>query len=244
MFFKMLLENNRALWYSFLMRFKMICCLQRSFDMVINFLGDSITCGVGASSKETCYVSLVGKKLGCVVNNFGVSGSRIARQSRVSDMAMWDEDFNIRIWRMGEADLVFVFGGTNDYGHGDAELGSFGDTGIFTFCGAFDTLLRQLIKKYGKEKLCYILPLPRYNQSGITDHSLILKKDPRPLSEYIEAERRILTEYGIDYIDMTEDFPEPDTKEPSEFFVDGLHPNDKGYEKIADRVCEYISSRK
>lgn len=42
------------------------------------FLGDSITEGVGASSKDTCYVSVFGKISGAEVKNFGISGTRIA----------------------------------------------------------------------------------------------------------------------------------------------------------------------
>ena len=46
--------------------------------MKINFLGDSITEGVGASAPENNYVSLVGKKTGHEVINYGISGTRIA----------------------------------------------------------------------------------------------------------------------------------------------------------------------
>lgn len=211
--------------------------------MVINFLGDSITAGGGASTYDNCYVSLVGKKLGCVVNNFGVGGTRIARQARISSSAAFDEDFNIRIWRMGEADLVFVFGGTNDYGHGDAPLGKMGDGSVMTFYGAFEGLMRQLIEKYGREKLCFILPLQRYNQGGVSDE-FPEKPDPHPLRDYISAEVAIIEKYGVDYLDLSGDFPEPDTNAPTELFSDGLHPSDKGHKILADRVCEYVMSRK
>ena len=50
----------------------------------IAFLGDSITEGVGASSPETNYVSLVGKKTGHEVINYGVSGTRIAKGASVN----------------------------------------------------------------------------------------------------------------------------------------------------------------
>ena len=81
--------------------------------MVINFLGDSITEGAGAGSPENMYVNLVGQKLGAAVNNYGVGGTRIARQTTPTDPPRADEDFLIRAAKMDKnADFVFVFGGT------------------------------------------------------------------------------------------------------------------------------------
>ena len=50
----------------------------------IAFLGDSITYGVGASCAETSYVGAFAKESGAQVFNFGVSGTRIARQTTPS----------------------------------------------------------------------------------------------------------------------------------------------------------------
>lgn len=48
------------------------------------FLGDSITEGVGVSSPEKCYVSVFGKMSGAIVKNYGIGGTRIAKQTRKS----------------------------------------------------------------------------------------------------------------------------------------------------------------
>lgn len=42
------------------------------------------------------------------------------------------------------ADAVVVFGGTNDYGHGDAPFGLFTDRTDETFYGACHTLMSEL----------------------------------------------------------------------------------------------------
>ena len=47
----------------------------------IFFLGDSITAGAGASKIENNYVNKVGEKLGVESLNFGVGGTRIAKQN-------------------------------------------------------------------------------------------------------------------------------------------------------------------
>lgn len=103
---------------------------------VIHFLGDSITEGVGATDASHCFVSLIGRKTGAVVHNYGVGGTRIARQLNCPQ----DEgkDFCARFIEMEQgADMIIVFGGTNDYGHGNAPFGSFEDKTPDTFKAAF-----------------------------------------------------------------------------------------------------------
>ena len=63
--------------------------------MKLVFLGDSITEGVGASRPENNYVNVVAKMLGCVVENYGIGGTRIARQMSVSPDTRWDLDFRL-----------------------------------------------------------------------------------------------------------------------------------------------------
>ena len=47
---------------------------------IVNFLGDSITEGVGASCEGNRYTDVLAREFGLArANNYGVSGSRIAR---------------------------------------------------------------------------------------------------------------------------------------------------------------------
>ena len=78
------------------------------------------------------------------VKGYGVSGTRIAVQKKEINEA-WNENFIERAKRMDKnADIVCVFGGTNDYGHGDAPIGNIGDDNPATFYGALNTLFRYL----------------------------------------------------------------------------------------------------
>lgn len=63
----------------------------------INFLGDSITEGVAASSPEKCYVELVADLLNCEVRNYGISGTRFAKQQKPSSNPLFDEYFASRV---------------------------------------------------------------------------------------------------------------------------------------------------
>lgn len=210
--------------------------------MKINFLGDSITNGAGASVIDKCYVSRVGQILGCTANNYGIGGTRIARQTVPSEEAFYDKCFLDRAKIMDkDADLVFVFGGTNDYGHGDADMGEIDGTDEYTFCGAVNSLLNYLINEYGKEKLTVILPMPRYNSDSIYGEG---KKTTAlyPLSAYVENIEKIAKAKGIPCLDFSKDFPQPLTNSGDKYTIDGLHPNDLGHDKLANLICEYIKS--
>ena len=111
----------------------------------INFLGDSITEGVGATDPEAMYVNIVKHDAELAeARNYGISGTRIARQSNDEGSAYCD-----RYKKMDDdADVVVVFGGTNDFGHGDAPLGTMADRTPDTFYGALHCLYTALTEKY------------------------------------------------------------------------------------------------
>jgi lysophospholipase L1-like esterase len=213
--------------------------------MKINFLGDSITQGAGASCRETQYVSVVGEILGCEVRNYGEGGTRIAKQITPSKEAIYDRDFLMRCDEMSDdADLVFVFGGTNDYGHGDAPLGELDSMDEYTFCGAINSLISKIVSRYGKDKLCFILPIHRYNEDNVYGEGN-KEKAGAPLSTYVTLMKQILQKQEIETLQFEEEFPIPATNDGSDgLTVDGLHPNDKGHRIIAEKICEYIRARK
>lgn len=68
----------------------------------INILGDSITEGVGASCEANRYTDVFARLYGAMVNNYGVSGSRIANQ-RINTGERHEAHFCMR---MEEMDLV------------------------------------------------------------------------------------------------------------------------------------------
>ena len=210
--------------------------------MKINFLGDSITEGACASKVEENYVSRVGQIMGCEVRNYGIGGTRIARQKDLTK-DYYGADFVERADNMNtDADFVFVFGGTNDYGHGDAEMGTLDSKDVYTFYGALNVLIEKLVNVYGKENLCFILPLHRYDEENPYGEGRKPVKG-EPLSGYVSALRTTVEKWGIDYLDFEEEFPVPDTNTPSDILADGLHPNSKGHAILADKICAYLKNK-
>lgn len=214
--------------------------------MKIDFLGDSITEGAFLDCHEDLYSALVCKRFGAHENNYGVSGTRIARQ-RVQDIAgNLGEDYLMRArWIDRGADFLFVFGGTNDFGHGDAPLGNIDDTTPYSFFGAMKCLCHDLLELYGfkKEMICFILPTPRFDQdSSRGDGTKPVYEENAKLSQYTQAEKQVLDRYHIDYLAIKE-FDFKPVAGPSEYFADGLHPNKKGHQIIAKELISYLLAK-
>ena len=111
------------------------------------FLGDSITEGAGATNINNVYWSVMKQKFGLnKVFGYGIGGTRYANQFKPSEDIKYDQNFLSRVDKMeDDADIIVVFGGTNDYGHGDAPLGDREDRNSDTFYGACHELYCKLI---------------------------------------------------------------------------------------------------
>ena len=155
--------------------------------MKINFLGDSITAGALASCPEKRYYNVLKEKYGLKeVIGYGISGTRIAKQKIPSSYSKFDEYFSLRVETMtSDADIVVVFGGTNDFGHGDALLGNNLDRTSDTFYGACHELFEKLINKYPESVIVVMTPLHRLGETNLKGDGS-KKEDIAPLSKYVE----------------------------------------------------------
>jgi lysophospholipase L1-like esterase len=208
----------------------------------IAFLGDSITFGVGASSPETSYVGIVAKESGAEVFNYGVSGTRIARQKTPSACLDFDECFKDRAAKMpADADVVVVFGGTNDFGHGDARFGTFYDRDEYSFYGALHALLVMLIEKYPYAHIVYMTPMHRLSETKTVNE---IGLPCRPLLDYVEAIKEVCAFYSIPVLDLfATSGIQPAVPVMQEIYMpDGLHPSDAGAERLAHQLLAYLRS--
>ena len=209
------------------------------------FLGDSITEGFSVDAPEKVYHQVLKKLVGLrEAVSYGIGGTRIARQKLPSSDPKCDQDFNLRVGAMdADADIVFVFGGTNDYGHGDAPLGAMGDRTVWTFYGALTCLFDALICKYGKEKIIVLLPMHRTNDTGrYGDGSK--KNAGHILADYVKAIREVAGRFDLKIIDLfSEAGLDPNDKEVgAKYFADGLHPNNAGHSKLAEVIADALTN--
>lgn len=212
----------------------------------INFLGDSITEGVGASSKDNVYHAVLKKEAGlAMARNYGISGTRFALQNgtvnRPKDNYVDVNSFCERFEKMDDdADVIVVFGGTNDYGHGDAPVGTFDDRTPDTFYGACHYLFSGLVRKYLGKPIVIMTPLHRINELNIPD--IKMPGDYGNLKVYVNIIREVAEFYSLPVLDLfATSGLQPEIKEIQENYIpDGLHPNDNGNAVIAHKLKKFL----
>ena len=206
----------------------------------ITFLGDSITEGWGTSCVEARYDNLLARdaELGSTFTN-GVGGTRIAYQRNSSADPKWDLYFCGRASQLDlSGDVIVVFGGTNDYGHGNAPFGTEGDRQPDTFCGAVNFLMQYLKGRYPKSRVVFVTPMKRWGgnvPSNATGHNL---------AEYADVIVRAGQRNGVPVLDLYNELPiDPDIEEDRhEYTIDGLHPNDRGHAMIAEELRRFLEA--
>lgn len=210
---------------------------------VINFLGDSITEGTGASCEENRYTDVFSRLYCAKVNNYGISGSRFARQ-RINTGERHEQDFCMRYETMDKnADAVVVFGSTNDFGHGDAPIGTFEDRDPSTFYGACHYLMSGLLAMYCGKPILFISPLHRFMEDNPEGDGTNRKLEVRAvLARYREILMEVAAYYALPVLDLwAESGMQPHHAVCRERLMpDGLHPSDEGHAIIARRVGERL----
>lgn len=209
----------------------------------IVFLGDSITEGACATKIENSYWGVLGKLSGAIVKGFGIGGTRIAEQMVKTEAREDHLPFISRVDTMDtDADIVVVFGGTNDYGHGDAPLGRMTDRTNDTFYGAMHNLCVALIERYSKALIVIMTPLHRTNEESLINERGV--RNVATLKDYVYAEKEVAEYYSLPVLDLfTTSSLNPNIPVIKEMYLnDGLHPNDAGHELIAKRLLGFLNT--
>lgn len=212
-------------------------------DKKIVFLGDSITEGWGVSDPANFYWNGLARKTGAQCFGYGIAGTRIAPQRETSCNPMFDRYFASRVEEMiPDADVVVVFGGTNDYGHGDAAFGTMDDRTEETFCGAFHCLLQKLIARYPKAQLVVMTPLHRLNEETVYNEFGV--RQVASLRNYVDAISEIAAYYAIPVLDLyrVSGLQPAVSSLQEQYMPDGLHPNDAGHERMAQKLQGFLNT--
>ncbi len=209
---------------------------------IVSFLGDSITEGYGVENiADNRYDNIIKNKLELkAVNNYGVSGTRIAHQSVPSESPRYDLCMCGRAHFIDpNSNVIVVFGGTNDYGHGDAPFGVLEDNTPKTFCGAVEYLMSFLKTTYPKSEIIFMTPLRRCGEEQ-PSNDINKRNDAKPLKEYAEVIKQKANKYNIHIVDLYNDFKVNPNIESDKikYIPDGLHPNDNGHKLLAECIMQ------
>ena len=209
----------------------------------INFLGDSITYGVGASCFENSYTQVLGRLYGLSESRaYGVSGSRYVYQMSEGDEPHVRIDFCHRALSMDrDADAVVVLGGTNDFGYGTVPTGIFEDRDPDTFYGACHLLYRTLIETYPEAVIAVCTPPHSIDELVGRDGKTYRHGN---LISFVRIIREVAEYYSLPVVDLYGNLGfQPFTEDSrARFMPDGIHPNDAGAERIARLIGNFLLS--
>lgn len=214
--------------------------------LTVCFLGDSITEGCGVRNIAANRYDNVLKELCALktVHNYGIGGTRIAHQFQPSEEARWDLHFCGRAEKMElDADVVVVFGGTNDYGHGDAPFGALGDTDRGTYCGAVHWLMKRLVEMYPDKVIVFMTPARRVGDANASERPC-KQGTGRPLKAYAEVICQTAKAFPVQVLDLYEQLGiDPNLQADRERYApDGLHLNDEGHRILAGKLQTFLQT--
>ncbi|MBR2170078.1 MAG: SGNH/GDSL hydrolase family protein [Alistipes sp.] len=213
-------------------------------------LRQHITEGSGVENQENRFDNRIFKMCELsAVNRYAISGSRIAHQIHPSEKPRYDLCFCGRAYDMDEtADMVIVYGGVNDFIHGDAPFGEIGDTTPATYCGGVYFLMNYLRETYGNKPIIFMTPARMFLRTEVSDlipstHAKKLTKG-KPLIDYVEVILQTSKQFDIHTLNLYKELGiDPHNPEDFETYtMDGLHFNDIGHEKIANLLKNFIES--
>lgn len=215
---------------------------------IINFLGDSITEGVGVTdTANNRYDNIIRREHSLkYANNYGIGGTRLAHQEKPSEKPRFDLCFCGRAYNIDfSADVTVVYGGVNDYIHGDAPIGNPSDTTPATFWGGVNFLMTFLKENFAGKPIVFMTPA-RACFSGLSDElpsdRPMKKPDAMPLLGYVDIIRTAGEAHGIPVLDLYHNLPiNPNNPEDCEkYTADGLHFNDEGHKILAKTLADFL----
>ena len=200
-------------------------------NKIANFLGDSQT--EVNYHKNKIYCDWVKEILGLSkVNNYGISGTTIAKKNAFDGTAMCVRYTNMD----NNADLICVMGGVNDIWF-NCQLGNFGDTDPITFYGAMETLCDGLLTKYPGKTIIFITPTEQNNNGCNSDN-----KTGYTATDFANAMKRVCAKYSIPVFDANtcSGIYPLNQANAAIYTTDKLHLNNKGHEVLGNKLSKFI----
>lgn len=188
--------------------------------MRILCLGDSQTFGFGVP-RRLCWVTLSGKRLGCEMANRGLpgdtTGGMLAR-------------YGAEMERFKPAAII-VMGGSNDVTFGG------GDASARANIGA---IVHQSQARGVTPILC--TPPPKDIATARRDWAALMDygEAERIMDGYAEWLRVFAKVFGIGLVDFRQYLSETRESVHDGIYVDGIHPNERGHELMAEFFCERV----
>lgn len=200
------------------------------------FFGASSVEGIGASSPDKRFSTLVCQTLGWEEINLGVGGTTMTGRDDSGLIA--DEESGIgRVPDILHAkpDIVFISYGANDFAQ-SRPLGKLGKFQQGTYVSDYDTVLRGLIENLPDARI--VLATCQYRADADTPNALGLTLD-----DYNSAVRQLAGRYKIGVADAWKNSG-IDGRNFANLSADAGHLNDDGYQRLAAFFIECLTTER
>lgn len=204
---------------------------------IISFNGDSICQGAGYSGG---YGKIIADKYNMIYENIGVGGGTITSETYSNSGAPRHWISRTISNMRPDADYIVLEGGVNDASL-NVPLGIITDdyTSVLddtTYCGAFESMLKQTLEKYPGKKIGYIIV-----------HKMTKNYDSRYSDNFYYKSKEICEKWGVPYLDLNIECPAlnyiPSLKKLYTYNGDGWHPTEEGYKKYyVDKIISWLES--
>jgi lysophospholipase L1-like esterase len=194
----------------------------------VNFIGDSITSGVGASAEATRWVNLFANKYGLAINNQGLTGYTLKAPQYPGPWGVYPLTLNLY---NKPSTFYVIFIGTNDAYNYDAP-----STHLQDFESAYRTMLNTLVSDGVDLASQAILVSP----SWPADAALINGVTRARYESYVSTVAALASEYGVPYVDA---YATILAAGGAAALDDQIHPNDVGHAAIAAAVGAAFEGR-
>jgi lysophospholipase L1-like esterase len=194
----------------------------------VNFIGDSVTAGVGATSTTNRWVNIFATTFGLAINNQGSSGATLKSPPypTFSVYALVEKLFN------KPSSFYVIALGTNDAYNYDAP-----STHLEDFISTYRSMLDQLRASNIDLGSQVIVISPFYPADSALTNGVTRER----YVSYVNAVSSLASEYGIPYVDGYATIL--NAGGPGVAMADGIHPNDVGHAAIAAAVATAFNSR-
>ena len=177
------------------------------------------------------YYDIISANTGVIVNPYAVGGSGYIIDSTVSNRVEKYgsvNNINHQIETYGsDADIVTIFGGTNDWANnvilGDVRDGTEAFANTSTFCGAVGLAIRTIKNKYPYATVIVSTILPRFD---VSDYAFSkINANGNSIEDFNNAIRNVAKLYSVPVLDMynVSQLYKP-TIQPN-YWYDNLHPS-------------------
>lgn len=211
--------------------------------LVLN--GDSICQGAGWKGG---YGAILAERNQMILQNVAIGGATVTAEQYYSEQHTPRHWISRTVDRMdADADYVLVEGGVNDASlrvpMGELTAGYTKPLDDTTFCGAFESMLRQLLERFPGKKIGYI-----------SVHQMTVEFSPTDtVFGYYQAAKQACEKWGVPVCDLTVRipafglFPKIESENPALYALrhtytyrgDGWHPNEAGYRRY---YCDPIEA--